>query len=139
MENAGWVPIAGERAFGLAVDLGTTNIAAALIDMSSGKAVACGAMENPQTVFGADVISRLTLAVRDSAAAREMQHAAVRAIAELAGELTGNRLASIAEVAVAGNPVMQHLLLGLPIESLASAPYRPHTLDEPTSCVAIWG
>ena len=123
-------PVAGGRAFGLAVDLGTTNIAAALIDMSSGQVLATGASENPQSIFGADVISRLTLAVRDSAVAREMQHVAVQAIAELAGQLTGGSLESVAEVAVVGNSVMQHLLLGLPLDSLASAPYRPYILHD---------
>jgi len=123
-------PIAGGRPLGLAVDLGTTNIAAALIDMSSGRVVATGASENPQSIFGADVISRLTLAVRDSGAARELQRAAVQAIAELAGQLTGGCLESVAEVAVVGNSVMQHLLLGLPLDSLASAPYRPYILHD---------
>lgn len=123
-------PIAGGRAFGLSVDLGTTNIAAALLDMSSGQVVATGACENPQSIFGADVISRLTLAVHDSDAAREMQRAAVQAIAELAQQLTGGSPESIAEVAVVGNSVMQHLLLGLPLDSLASAPYRPYTLHD---------
>ena len=123
-------PIAGGRALGLAVDLGTTNIAAALIDMSSGQVVATGASENPQSIFGADVISRLTLAVRNPDAAREMQLAAVQAIAELAGQLTGRCLESVAEVAVVGNSVMQHLLLGLPLDSLARAPYRPHILHD---------
>ena len=123
-------PIAGGRPLGLAVDLGTTNIAAALIDISSGRVVATGASENPQSIFGADVISRLTLAVRDSGAARELQCAAVQAIAELAGQLTGGCLESVAEVAVVGNSVMQHLLLGLPLTSLASAPYRPYILHD---------
>ena len=123
-------PVAGGRALGLAVDLGTTNIAAALIDMSSGHVVATGAGENPQSIFGADVISRLTLAIHDSAAAREMQRVAVQAIAELAGKLAGGGVESIAEVAVVGNSVMQHLLLGLPLDSLASAPYRPYILHD---------
>jgi uncharacterized 2Fe-2S/4Fe-4S cluster protein (DUF4445 family) len=123
-------PVPGGRALGLAVDLGTTNIAAALIDMSSGQVVATGASENPQSIFGADVISRLTLAIHDSAAAREMQRAALQAIAELAGKLTGGGVESIAEAAVVGNSVMQHLLLGLPLDSLASAPYRPYILHD---------
>ena len=123
-------PITGERAFGLAVDLGTTNIAAALIDMTSGRVVACGAIENPQSILGADVISRLTLAVRSPAAARDLQRTALQAIAELASQLTGGSVESIAEAAVVGNSVMQHLLLGLPLDSLASAPYRPHILHD---------
>ncbi len=123
-------PVAGADALGLAVDLGTTNIAAALVDMSSGRVVATGAIANPQSVYGADVVSRLTQAVRNPSLGREMQRAAVEAIADLAGRLANDNLQSIAEVAVVGNSVMQHLLLGLPLESLATAPYRPHTLAD---------
>jgi uncharacterized 2Fe-2S/4Fe-4S cluster protein (DUF4445 family) len=59
-----------------------------------------------------------------------MQRAAVQAIADLAGQLAGGAPESIAEVAVVGNSVMQHLLLGLPLETLAAAPYRPHLLSD---------
>ena len=123
-------PVAGEDALGLAVDLGTTNIAAALVDMSSGRVVATGAIANPQSVYGADVVSRLTQAVRNPSLGREMQRAAVEAIANLAGRLADDNVQSIAEVAVVGNSVMQHLLLGFPLETLATSPYRPHTLAD---------
>jgi uncharacterized 2Fe-2S/4Fe-4S cluster protein (DUF4445 family) len=122
-------PIEGP-ALGLAVDLGTTNIAAALVDMVSGKILATGAQQNPQSVFGADIITRMTLAVHDKAAALELQQVDVKAIEELGAKLSGGHPESIAEVAVVGNSVMQHLLLGLPLDTLSQAPYRPHTLSD---------
>ena len=122
-------PVAGPRALGLAVDLGTSSIAAALLDISSGEVIATGAIENPQSVYSADVIGRLTLAVQNPSRCHQMQRLAAQAMAELAHQLSRGDEKSIAEVAVVGNPVMQHLLLGLPLDTLARAPYRPHTLD----------
>ena len=122
-------PLPGGRALGLAVDLGTTNMAAALIDMASGRVLTSGAKENPQAVFGADVISRAMVALRGRDNAARLRRVAVDAIADLAADLTLGRPEEVAEVAVVGNSVMQHLLLGLPLDTLVRAPYQPHTFD----------
>jgi uncharacterized 2Fe-2S/4Fe-4S cluster protein (DUF4445 family) len=119
----------GGQALGLAVDLGTTNLAASLIDLQSGRVIATAAKENPQAGFGADVISRMVQALHGNGAARQLQHLAVEAIAEMAARLTEGHAEQVAEVAVVGNSVMQHLLLGLPLDSLSRAPYLPQTLD----------
>jgi uncharacterized 2Fe-2S/4Fe-4S cluster protein (DUF4445 family) len=113
----------------LAVDLGTTNLAASLIDLQSGRVIATAAKENPQAGFGADVISRMVQALHGNGAARQLQHLVIQAIAEMAARLTEGHAEQVAEVAVVGNSVMQHLLLGLPLDSLARAPYLPQTLD----------
>ncbi len=118
-------PVAGDAALGLAVDLGTTNIAAALVDMVSGRVVDGGARVNPQVAFGGDVIARLSHALKGETERRQLQQAAAAAIQTLAFELTEGQPQRIAEVAVAGNTVMQHLLLALPVEGLARAPYTP--------------
>ena len=122
-------PVEGLRALGLAVDLGTTNLAASLIDLESGLVIATAAKENPQAVFGADVISRMVQALHVDGVARQLQDLAVQAIAEMAAGLTEGHPEQIAEIAVVGNSVMQHLFLGLPLDSLARAPYLPQTLD----------
>ena len=124
-------PVPGQSALGVAIDLGTSNIAAALLELSSGEVLSTAAIENPQIAFSADVIGRMTQALSNAAIGREMQTMAVEAITDLADTLTGGCAESIAEVAVVGNSVMQHLLLGLPLENLARAPYLPFTL-EPT-------
>lgn len=118
-------PVAGDTALGLAVDLGTTNIAAALVDMVSGRVLGGGARVNPQIVFGGDVIARLSHALKGETQRRELQQAAVGAIQTLAEELSDGAPRRIAEVAVVGNTVMQHLLLALPVGGLARAPYTP--------------
>ena len=120
-------PVLGAGPLGLAVDLGTTYIAAALVDMITGDVVATGTVENPQLVFSGDVIGRLTLAVTNPNLAQQMQFCATKAVANLAEQLTDGCTESIAEIALVGNSVMQHLFLGLPLSTLAKAPYRPQT------------
>jgi uncharacterized 2Fe-2S/4Fe-4S cluster protein (DUF4445 family) len=122
-------PVAGDRALGLAVDLGTTNMAAALVDMTSGEVVGTAAKENPQAAFGADVISRCMHAMRGEASALALQQAAVAGITELASQLTKGHPEQVAELAVVGNSVMQHLLLHLPVDQLARAPHHPKIYD----------
>ena len=133
-------PVADPGPFGLAVDLGTTNIAAALVDLVEGKVVGSATRDNPQGTFGADIISRLEYAMRGEAQARELQHAPVSAIAELALVLTGKNPAAIAEIAVVGNTVMQHLFLGLNVDSLVCVPFEPavlHALEIPAGNLGL--
>lgn len=113
---------------GLAVDLGTTKIAAYLLDLSTGKTVAKNSMLNPQTAFGDDVISRLTAAVHSDDDAVKLQELAVSAINSLVRKMcdeTGREVEHITDVVVAGNTAMHHLLLKLPVKQLCNAPYIP--------------
>jgi uncharacterized 2Fe-2S/4Fe-4S cluster protein (DUF4445 family) len=117
---------ADRPALGLAVDLGTTNVAGFLIDLSSGARVASLGIENPQVAWGADVISRINHAIRDAGAAEELRAAAVAAINALALDLcraVGSRATDILDVTVCGNTAMHHLLLGLPVRQLGRAPF----------------
>jgi len=132
-------PIAGGRAMGLAVDLGTTSMAASLVDMQSGEVLATGAKENPQAVFGADVITRCVHALHQESTARELQQVAVEAIADLAAGVTGGHPEWVGEVAVVGNSVMEHLLLALRVGNLARAPYRPEVFDAVEASTASIG
>ncbi len=120
---------AADAPWGLAVDLGTTNIAAALIDMTTGAVLATAAKENPQGAFGADIVSRMAQVLGDPRRADELQHVVVAALAEIASHVTGGAAGRIGAVAVVGNTVMHHLLLHHSIEPLAHAPYRPVTLE----------
>ena len=114
-------PRAGARreAFGLAVDIGTTSLAAALVSLDDGAVAASASSLNPQVAFGADVISRIrhTLDVPDGGAHLA---AAVRdGLAALVGR-PGRRGRAAAPrdiviAAVAGNPTMMHAWLGVPV------------------------
>lgn len=116
------------RRLAIAIDLGTTTIAASLLDTATGERLAMAGFLNPQRLYGADVVSRLE-AAHASADDRQTMSALVNgALADLVKELLGGAGASPADltgVAIAGNPAMEHLLLGLPVESLAFPPYRP--------------
>ena len=114
--------------FAIAFDLGTTTIAAALLDRASGERLATAGALNPQREFGLDVVSRLEAACRSAENLAKMARLANDALQRLAGELlarAGASAESLELVAVAGNPAMEHILLGLPVESLAFPPYRP--------------
>jgi uncharacterized 2Fe-2S/4Fe-4S cluster protein (DUF4445 family) len=116
----------GSASLGLAVDLGTTNVAAFLIDLESGARLASLGIENPQTAWGADLISRINHAIGGPRAAAELREAAVAAINGLAHDLcraVGSHSGCIVDAVVCGNTAMHHLLLGLPVRQLGRAPF----------------
>jgi uncharacterized 2Fe-2S/4Fe-4S cluster protein (DUF4445 family) len=114
------------RTLGLAVDLGTTNIAGFLVDLTNGARLASLGIENPQGAYGADVISRMNHAIGGAAAAQELRAAAVTAVDALAHDLcraVGAATDDIVDTAICGNTAMHHLLLGLPVRQLGRAPF----------------
>ena len=116
----------GGPALGLAIDLGTTNVAGFLVDLQSGLSLASVGIENPQVAWGADVISRINHAIRDRAAAIHLRTAAITAIGSLAHDLcqaVGATTTDIVDATVCGNTAMHHLLLGLPVRQLSRAPF----------------
>lgn len=116
--------------YAIAMDLGTTTLAASLVDTATGARLAMKGSLNPQRRFGADVVARLQAAVTAQETWREMT-ALVRAeLLQLAQALCSDAALAwerVERVAIAGNPAMQHLLLGLPVRSLAAPPFRPLT------------
>ncbi|MBM2832130.1 MAG: ferredoxin (4Fe-4S iron-sulfur cluster binding protein) [Dehalococcoidia bacterium] len=121
----------GRRAghhLGLAVDLGSTKIAGYLVDLSSGKTLAARGLPNPQRSYGADIVSRISHAVKSPLARRRLQQLAVGALNRLALDLCAEVKAKreeIVDAVVVGNTAMHHLLLRLPVEQLARAPFLP--------------
>lgn len=114
--------------YAIAVDLGTTTLAASLVERSSGRRLAAAGSLNPQRGFGADVVARLEAALRSPEELQELSRLARAEIRRLAAELcamAGLAWSEVGCVAIAGNPAMQHLLLGLDVKSLAFPPYRP--------------
>ncbi|HIJ80443.1 MAG TPA: DUF4445 domain-containing protein [Desulfuromonadales bacterium] len=114
--------------YAMAIDLGTTTLAASLIDCSSGSRLGMAGAMNPQRRFGADVVSRLDAALSSDENLQEMSALIRGEMYRLMNELcqkTGVSPEHIEKIAIAGNPAMQHILLGLPVGSLAHPPYRP--------------
>ena len=119
-------PDSTKGALGVALDIGTTTLAAGLVDLDTGKVVALDAELNPQIVFGADVISRI-MYTRDGPEQRDrLQKELIKGLNHLLLQIcriAGRERESIFEVTVVGNTTMMHLLLGLDATHIALAPY----------------
>jgi uncharacterized 2Fe-2S/4Fe-4S cluster protein (DUF4445 family) len=120
------MPGFAERAFGLAIDVGSTTIAAHLCDLTSGEVVAsCGTM-NPQIRFGEDLMSRVSYVMMNPGGDNELTRTVREAMDALIGEAAheaGVARGEIMEATMVGNPIMHHLVLGLDPTELGGAPF----------------
>lgn len=124
---------AGRPLLGLAVDLGTTKVAAYLVELASGRTLARTGTMNPQIPLGEDVLSRIAFANRSPESRQTLQAEAVTAINRLIVGLcaqVGVSREEIVDCVLVGNTAMHHLVCGLPVRQLGSAPYVPATTDE---------
>jgi uncharacterized 2Fe-2S/4Fe-4S cluster protein (DUF4445 family) len=115
-----------DQAFGLAVDIGSTTIAAHLTNLSSGEVVASAGVMNPQIRFGEDLMSRVSYVMMNPGGDKEMTMAVREAINSLAERVAQDGkidLTDILDIVVVGNPVMHHLFLGLDPTELGGAPF----------------
>ena len=125
-EIVGIWPGLHEQAVGLAVDIGSTTIAAHLCDLATGEVLASSGVMNPQIRFGEDLMSRVSYVMMNPGGDVEMTAAVREAIDELAGAVTreaGLAADDILEMTVVGNPIMHHLFLGLDPTELGGAPF----------------
>lgn len=112
--------------YGVAVDLGTTTLVAALMDLASGKAVAVASTANPQAARGDDVVSRIEYCQDNPSRVREFQGLAAEAIGGLVDEVCAEAMikrTQIYEMTVVGNTTMMHLFLKLDVTNIARAPF----------------
>lgn len=115
-----------KRLYGVAVDVGTTSVAVALLDLNSGDVLKVVSTENKQTAYGADVISRISFAMESKESAIVLRDAIRRTINHMLEELeaeTNVRRNEIFKMTIVGNTTMQHLLLGLDVSHLAVSPF----------------
>jgi uncharacterized 2Fe-2S/4Fe-4S cluster protein (DUF4445 family) len=115
-----------ESAYGLAVDIGSTTIAAHLCDLTSGEVVASAGAMNPQIRFGEDLMSRVSYSMMNPGGAALMTAAVREALNGLAVEVAKSAQVShedILEATLVGNPIMHHLLLGIDPVELGGAPF----------------
>lgn len=114
--------------FGAAVDIGTTSVAIALIDLILGTVIKVVSTENQQTAYGADVISRISYANESKENAKTLQYTIQRTINSLLEELnqkTNVPLSEILKITIVGNTTMHHLCTGLEVSHLAVFPFVP--------------
>ena len=117
-----------DHCFGIAFDIGTTTVVGMLWDMMTGASVGIEAETNPQSHFGADIISRIDYARQSTVQLQEMQHKIIACINNVIDSLLRNHnieVRHLYEMTVAGNTAMSHLFLGINPEQLASSPYTP--------------
>lgn len=112
--------------YGLAIDLGSTTIAAHLCDLRDGSVLASSGLMNPQIRFGEDLMSRVSYAMMNPGGDAEMTRAvreAINALASAIAEEAQIDVRAIYEVVLVCNPVMHHLLLGIDPVELGQAPF----------------
>ena len=122
------------RAFGVAIDIGTTTVVAHLVDLGSGQTLGAAAAVNRQRTYGDDVISRIIHAGEPGGMER-LRGAVVDQINVLVGSLArAHDIArdEIVAAACAGNTTMIHLFLGLPPGEIRREPYIPVVAAPPT-------
>lgn len=115
--------------YGIAIDIGTTTVAAELVDMITGKELGSSSIINPQKKFGLDVLTRITYSLENpDIAIKNLQAEIVSGINEMLDELcqkTQIEKQHIYEITIAANCTMLHFLLGVNSESIGKSPYAP--------------
>ena len=118
----------GMAPLGAAIDMGTTKLAAYLVNLETGETVATGAVVNPQMTAGEDVMSRIAYADANRSGAGDLHARLLDGINGLLGDLRtqiGAPAWQVVDAVAVGNTAMHHLLVGLPLRQLGRAPYVP--------------
>jgi uncharacterized 2Fe-2S/4Fe-4S cluster protein (DUF4445 family) len=105
--------------YGIAIDLGTTTLAAQLVDLSSGEVLATETALNPQARHGADLMSRIGFERSEPGVLRGLIRGT---LGEMAARLSAGR--AVLETLICGNSAMHHFFCGLAVDALAEAPFR---------------
>jgi uncharacterized 2Fe-2S/4Fe-4S cluster protein (DUF4445 family) len=117
-----------KKQYGLAIDIGTTTVVVYLEDTAARVSVGVESFVNPQSAYGHDVISRINYCMENRNGLRCMRECLVAKVNESISALcdrTGINRDDIRRAALAGNPTMLHLFLGISPVSIAHAPFRP--------------
>ena len=123
-------PAGTKSSFSIAVDIGTTTIALALVDTANGEVLDNLTAVNKQRAYGADVISRIQNA--NEGKLTELTETLRTQLIECINRLCDNNAVNthdIQDIVITANTVMIHLLLGLSCETLGIAPFTPVTLE----------
>ncbi len=111
---------------GVAIDVGSTTVAGHLCDLSTGSILASAGMMNPQIRFGEDLMSRVSYVMMNDGGEQELTAAIRDGLDQLVGELVsqaGLERQAVLELALVGNPIMHHLVLGIDPRQLGVAPF----------------
>ena len=126
LTEGGLKTVGGAKGVQVAVDIGTTTIAAYLL--RDGRVIDCEAAMNPQRSVGADVISRVDYVVNHEDGLQFLSGLVRRKVDELIARMAARQHVAteeIARVALVGNPIMTHILSMIDPRAIAVAPYTP--------------
>lgn len=149
---AGFDPVAS-AGLGIALDVGSTTLAAAVVEMATGAVRGVASALNPQVRYGADIMSRIAFARRLPHGDAELRRLLMAAVAELVARAlaaagaagpTGDEgapdgAADVVALAVVGNPTMLHVFQGLPVRPLGEAPFQGERYGPWTGAAASLG
>jgi uncharacterized 2Fe-2S/4Fe-4S cluster protein (DUF4445 family) len=124
-----------DKNYGLAADIGTTTLVLELVNLNTGKRIDSAVANNSQMKFGADIVSRISFAYLDPKNLEKLQKAIIGDLSRMIGQLLDRNnveATHVYEAVFAGNAPMNHFLLGIPVNSLALAPFHAafQTLQE---------
>jgi uncharacterized 2Fe-2S/4Fe-4S cluster protein (DUF4445 family) len=116
-----------DRLYGLAFDIGTTTIVGQLVDLNSGEILGTRIAFNKQSVYGADVITRIIYA-SDPKGLEKLSQAVLSNVADIIKDLSDScrvNISAVYGVVLAGNMTMMHLFLKIDPSNIRKAPYIP--------------
>jgi uncharacterized 2Fe-2S/4Fe-4S cluster protein (DUF4445 family) len=116
----------GRTGLGIAIDLGTTTIAAQMLDLATGEVLGVSTALNPQGAHGADVMSRVLFALSNPGLTSLIRDT----IGDIVVQLAGSRRDEMDEIVLVGNTVMHHLFAGIAVEPLSHSPFAPQDAGE---------
>lgn len=120
------------KLYGYAVDIGTSKLVGVLVNLSNGETVNTLFVENPQLVYGEDIISRMSYAMKARENSQQLKSSVLSAINQLlerSCKLAGIGPSEVYELVIVGNTAMHHFLLGIESRYLALSPYVPAVKD----------
>lgn len=130
------------QSYGLAIDLGTTTLVIELIDLNSGKSIDTIALKNSQTQYGADVVSRIGFSISTESNLEKLRETVLGNLNQMITEILLRRSipsSYVYEIVLSGNTTMNHILLGLPLRSLAQTPFNALFTSLPELSAATHG
>ena len=119
-----------DELFGIAVDVGSTTIAAHLCDLSTGEVSGSAGLMNPQIRFGEDLMSRVSYIMMNEGGEKDLTRVVREAINEIITTIISENnidAEDILEMTLVGNPIMHHLVLGIDPTELGAAPFALST------------
>lgn len=120
------IPIESREDIAIAVDIGTTTIATAVVEISTGKILRQRNCTNSQLKFGSDVMSRVKAAMEGHGV--ELKNCVINDLVAVGQEVLGYNFLTH-RIVFSANTVMTHLFLGYTVDGMAAYPFVPYTLD----------